>query len=64
MMRTVGDRVTLRVGPAATLPGPSRTITVEPIEHPQPVREPERPSEAPAEPPVREPSREEPVPAR
>jgi hypothetical protein len=45
----------------ATLPGPSRRITVEPVEVPQPAE----PTDVPAEPvvePTREPARE-PVPA-
>jgi hypothetical protein len=47
-------------GLVATLPGPSKTITVEPIEVPAPVEEP-----TPAEPsePAKEPDKE-PVPSR
>ena len=48
----------------ATLPGRSRTITVEPLEAPAPVEEPERAEPAPERDP--EPDRrpaEEPVPA-
>jgi hypothetical protein len=56
--------------PEATLPGPSRTITVEPLEVPlvaPPPSEPSRPSHAPepAPEPVREPTPvREPAPSR
>jgi hypothetical protein len=50
--------------PEGTLPGPSRTITVEPIEVPAPVEEPERRPERPAEPePAPDPAKD-PAPAR
>jgi hypothetical protein len=53
-----------REGPAATLTGPSRTITVEPIvvPSPDPARAPDR-REAPAEPRPAERPAEEPVPS-
>lgn len=51
-----------------TLPGPSRTIIVEPIERPEEAPAPTRPKREPASPPEREPARRtpdrEPVPAR
>jgi hypothetical protein len=47
----IEERAGSRTAPAATLPGPSKTITVEPVEVPE--REPE-----PVELPRREPEKE------
>jgi hypothetical protein len=50
--------------PAATLPGPGRTIVVEPLELPREEPAPEREAEPPsAPPPPRRPPVEEPAPA-
>jgi hypothetical protein len=49
--------------PAATLPGPSRTITVEPVEVPMVAPPPTRPAEPAREPPTREPPAREPAPS-
>ncbi len=47
--------------PSGSLPGPSRTITVEPVTLPQrePVPLPSRPAEEPRREPVKEPVRSE-----
>ena len=64
LLSRVGDRLTRRAAPEATLPGTSRTVRVEPLEVPQrmePEPVPARPSREdgpPAEAPAREPERE------
>ncbi|HYF25647.1 MAG TPA: hypothetical protein VD931_07925 [Baekduia sp.] len=46
-----------------TLPGPSRTIVVEPVERPDAQPAPAAPEPQPAAPPAPAPPREEPAPA-
>lgn len=50
--------------PVASLPGPSRTITVEPVQVPVPAGPPARPSEPPLEPERPAAPEGEPVPSR
>jgi hypothetical protein len=57
------SRASGRGAPVGTLPGPSRTITVEPIQVPVIAPSPPQPAEPAREPPAREPAKE-PRPAR
>jgi hypothetical protein len=64
LLARLGDRLTRRSEPAATLPGTSRTVRVEPLEVPQRVEPepvpagPSREDRPPAETPATDPERE------